>query len=83
MPWATAEVLEQARGDKIIIFKNKCWQNYRRKNGHKQELTVLRILDILADASQRPAAKKEKVKADPESGSHGRGSGRSRPGTDG
>lgn len=60
----TAEVLEQARGDKIIIFKKKRRQNYRRKNGHRQELTVLRILDILADASQRPA-KKEKVKQTP------------------
>ena len=50
----TAEVLEQARADKVIIFKKKRRQNYRRKNGHRQELTVLRILDILTDASQRP-----------------------------
>lgn len=60
----TAEVLEQARSDKVIIFKKKRRQNYRRKNGHRQDLTVLRILDILADASQRPA-KKEKVKQTP------------------
>ena len=60
----TAEVLEQARGDKVIIFKKRRRKNYRRKNGHRQELTVLRILDILADASQRPA-KKEKVKQTP------------------
>ena len=60
----TAEVLEQARGDKVIIFKKKRRQNYRRKNGHRQELTVLRITDILADASQRPA-KKEKIKETP------------------
>ena len=55
-----AEVLTQDRGDKVIIFKKKRRQNYRRKNGHRQELTVLRITDILADASQRPA-KKEKA----------------------
>ncbi len=60
----TAEVLEQARGDKVIIFKKRRRKNYRRKNGHRQELTVLRILDILADASKRPA-KKEKVKQTP------------------
>ena len=60
----TAEVLEQARADKVIIFKKKRRQNYRRKNGHRQELTVLRILDILADASQRAAKKEKAPKAD-------------------
>ena len=59
----TAEVLEQAHSDKVIIFKKKRRQNYRRKNGHRQELTVLRILDILADASQRPAKKEKAPKA--------------------
>jgi large subunit ribosomal protein L21 len=42
----TATVLEQARADKVIIFKKKRRQNYRRKKGHRQELTVLRITDI-------------------------------------
>ena len=60
----TAEVLEQARADKVIIFKKKRRQNYRRKNGHRQELTVLRILDILTDASQRPAKKAKAPPAD-------------------
>ena len=60
----TAEVLEQARGDKIIIFKKRRRKNYRRKNGHRQDLTVLRITEILADAAQRPA-KKERVKETP------------------
>ena len=53
----TAEVLEQARGDKVIIFKKKRRQNYRRKNGHRQDLTVVRITGILADASKRPEKK--------------------------
>ncbi len=44
----SATVLEQARGDKIIIFKKKRRQNYRRKRGHRQHLTVLRIGDIAA-----------------------------------
>jgi len=42
----SATVLEQARGEKIIIFKKKRRQNYRRKRGHRQHLTVLRIGDI-------------------------------------
>ncbi|MFM2043061.1 MAG: ribosomal protein [Pseudomonadota bacterium] len=44
----TAEVVAQARGPKIIIFKKKRRQNYRRKNGHRQDLTVLRITGIQA-----------------------------------
>jgi large subunit ribosomal protein L21 len=44
----TATVLEQTRGDKVIIFKKKRRQNYRRKKGHRQHITVLRIGDIAA-----------------------------------
>lgn len=44
----TAEVVAQSRGPKIIIFKKKRRQNYRRKNGHRQDLTVLRITGIEA-----------------------------------
>jgi large subunit ribosomal protein L21 len=43
-----AEVLEQKQGEKVIIFKKRRRHNYRRKNGHRQELTVLRITDIKA-----------------------------------
>lgn len=43
-----AEVLEQARAPKVTIFKKKRRQNYRRKKGHRQPLTVLRIKDIKA-----------------------------------
>jgi large subunit ribosomal protein L21 len=41
-----AEVVAQDRGPKIIVFKKKRRQNYRRKNGHRQDLTVLRIKGI-------------------------------------
>ncbi|MCA4774185.1 50S ribosomal protein L21 [Wolbachia endosymbiont of Mansonella perstans] len=41
-----AEVLEQRRGKKIIIFKKKKRKNYRRKTGHRQYITVLRINEI-------------------------------------
>jgi large subunit ribosomal protein L21 len=44
----TAELVEHTRGDKVIIFKKKRRHNYRRKNGHKQDLTVLRITGITA-----------------------------------
>ena len=44
----TATVLEQKRGDKVIIFKKRRRQNSRRKNGHRQHLTVLRIGDFPA-----------------------------------
>ena len=46
----TATVLEQKRDDKIIVFKKKRRHNYRRKNGHRQYLTVLRITDIATGA---------------------------------
>jgi large subunit ribosomal protein L21 len=45
-----AEVVEQTRGRKIIIFKKKRRQNYRRTKGHRQDLTRLRITGIKAKA---------------------------------
>ena len=42
----SAEVVEQTRGDKIIVFKKKRRKNYRRKKGHRQDLTVLKITAI-------------------------------------
>ena len=42
----TAEVLEQGKGDKVLIFKKKRRKNYRRTRGHRQHQTVLRISDI-------------------------------------
>ena len=42
----TGTVLEQAKGDKVIIFKKRRRKNYRRRNGHRQLLTVVRIADI-------------------------------------
>ncbi|MFO1047116.1 MAG: 50S ribosomal protein L21 [Geminicoccaceae bacterium] len=42
----TATVLEQTRGEKVIIFKKRRRKNYRRRNGHRQYLTVVRIADI-------------------------------------
>ncbi len=42
----TATVLEQKRDDKVLVFKKKRRHNYRRQNGHRQSLTVLRITEI-------------------------------------
>ena len=44
----TATVIAQDRLDKIIIFKKRRRQNSRRKNGHRQHVTVLRVADIVA-----------------------------------
>jgi len=42
----TATVVKQKKDDKVIVFKKKRRQNYRRKNGHRQNLTVLKITGI-------------------------------------
>jgi large subunit ribosomal protein L21 len=47
-----AEVVKQHRGEKIIIFKKKRRQNYRRKNGHRQSLTLIRVTEILTDGAK-------------------------------
>jgi large subunit ribosomal protein L21 len=47
------EVVEQGRGPKIIAFKKRRRKNSRRKRGHRQEFTVVRITEILTDG-QRP-----------------------------
>ena len=43
-----AEVVDQVRADKVIIFKKNRRRNYRRKNGHRQSLTALKITGINA-----------------------------------
>lgn len=67
-----AEILRQAKDKKVIIFKKKRRQNYRRKNGHRQELTTIRIGDIALDGNikvvaapaKAPAKKAEKPETD-------------------
>ena len=41
-----AEILKQGKDKKIIVFKKKRRQNYRRKKGHRQNITILRITNI-------------------------------------
>ncbi|GAB1488820.1 50S ribosomal protein L21 [Opitutaceae bacterium] len=44
----TAKVLENKRGDKVIVFKKKKRKGYERKRGHRQELSVIKIETISA-----------------------------------
>jgi large subunit ribosomal protein L21 len=44
----TGTVLSQQRGEKVIVFKKRRRKNSRRKNGHRQAQTVVRIGDIVA-----------------------------------
>ncbi|MEM6713025.1 MAG: 50S ribosomal protein L21 [Pseudomonadota bacterium] len=53
------ELVENKRGRKIIIFKKRRRQNSRRKNGHRQEFSVVKITDILTDGAKPKAAKKK------------------------
>ncbi len=45
----TGEVVEQGKGGKIIVFKKKRRKGYRRKNGHRQLFTQLKITEIIKD----------------------------------
>jgi len=73
----TGEVVRQFRGDKVIIFKKRRRKHYRRRNGHRQHLTLVKITDMgvglaavaptaraeeSAKPAKKPAAKKAAVK---------------------
>ncbi len=51
------EVAEQRKGDKVIIMKKRQRNTYRRKKGHRQHETVVKITSILADGKKAPARK--------------------------
>ena len=54
-----AEVVEQTRAPKVLIFKKKRRHNYRRKLGHRQEVTVIKIADIGTDVKAKAAPAKK------------------------
>jgi large subunit ribosomal protein L21 len=65
----TAEVVEHTRGEKVIAFKKRRRQNSRRKRGHRQDYTVVRITAIGGATAAKPkkaAAKKKTEAAAPE-----------------
>jgi large subunit ribosomal protein L21 len=60
-----AEVLDHKRGPKVIAFKKRRRKNSRRKRGYRDELTVLRITEILADGKKPSVGPRPKrVKAE-------------------
>lgn len=52
----SAEIIAQAKSEKVVVFKKRRRHNYRRKAGHRQQMTLLRILSV-GDA-KAPAKKK-------------------------
>jgi large subunit ribosomal protein L21 len=55
-----AEVLEQGRGAKVIAFKKRRRKNSRRKRGHRQEFTLIRVTEILTDGAKPTIAARPK-----------------------
>jgi len=53
----SAEIIAQAKSEKVIVFKKRRRHNYRRRNGHRQQLTLLRILAV--GDEKKSAPKKE------------------------
>ena len=60
----SAEIIAQTRGEKVIVFKKRRRHNYRRRNGHRQSLTLLRITAV-GDAKETKKAAPKKVEAAP------------------
>ena len=60
----SAEIIAQERGEKVIVFKKRRRHNYRRKQGHRQSLTLLRITAVGGAAPKKAAAPKAEAKAD-------------------
>ncbi|MCW4463020.1 50S ribosomal protein L21 [Sphingomonas sp. BT-65] len=58
----SAEIVAQAKGEKVIVFKKRRRHNYRRKNGHRQQHTILKITAI---GAQEKKAKAKKADAAP------------------
>ena len=52
----SAEIIAQAKSEKVVVFKKRRRHNYRRKAGHRQQMTLLRITDI-GEGKKAPAKK--------------------------
>ena len=61
-----AEVIEQGRGPKVIAFKKRRRKNSRRKRGHRQEFTLLRITEILTDGAKPTKTARPKPEPKPQ-----------------
>jgi large subunit ribosomal protein L21 len=60
----SAEIIAQAKGEKVIIFKKRRRHNYRRRNGHRQNHTILRITAVGNAKAAAPAKKEAAPKAE-------------------
>jgi large subunit ribosomal protein L21 len=67
----SATIVEQSRAAKVIVFKKRRRHNYRRKNGHRQYQTVLRIAEIRAAGAAAPAGMAEDAAAAEEGATYG------------
>ena len=61
----TAKITEHLKGDKVIVFKKKRRKGYKKKNGHRQYLTSIKIDSIVATGAKAAAPAKEEKKAAP------------------
>ena len=60
----SAEIIAQAKSEKVIVFKKRRRHNYRRKNGHRQQMTLLRIVAVGAEAKKAAPKKEAAVKVE-------------------
>ncbi|MFO0457403.1 MAG: 50S ribosomal protein L21 [Alphaproteobacteria bacterium] len=59
-----AQIIDTAKGEKVLIFKKKRRHNYRRKNGHRQTLTTLHVTNILYNGTSLVSAQPKKIEAE-------------------
>ena len=57
----SAEIIVQAKSEKVIVFKKRRRHNYRRKNGHRQQMTLLRITAVGDSKAEKKAAPKKEA----------------------
>ncbi|MBD3728447.1 MAG: 50S ribosomal protein L21 [Sphingomonadales bacterium] len=57
----SAEIIAQAKSEKVIVFKKRRRHNYRRRNGHRQQMTLLRITAVGDSKDEKKAAPKKEA----------------------
>ena len=60
----SAEIIAQAKSEKVTVFKKRRRHNYRRKAGHRQQLTLLRIVQVGDSKAEKKAAPKKEAAAE-------------------
>jgi large subunit ribosomal protein L21 len=75
----SAEIVAQAKADKVTVFKKKRRHNYRRKRGHRQQLTILKIVAIGGKKAEKKAEEKPAKAAKPKPEAPAKGGGEAAP----